>query len=346
MAPRIAVFRALQIGDLLVAVPALRALRHSRPDAHITLIGLPWAQDFVRRFGYCDELLVFPGLPGLPEQRANDDALQAFYAEARARRFDLALQMHGSGELTNAVVLRLGARETAGFRPTAHDVPAHFLEWDAREPETDHYLRLVRALGIETCGAHLEFPISVAESRQAAALLARHLPFAQEPYVCIHPGARLPSRRWPAERFAAVADALAALGYGIVLTGTQEEAEVTAAVRDAMRRPAIDLAGRTSLGAFAALLRDARLVVCNDTSTSHIARALRTPAVVISCGADVRRWQPLDHPPHRVLWQNTPCRPCMHAVCPTLHECAQGVRAEAVLDTARRLLDLRQRDAA
>src|SRR5690606_6854777 len=99
-------------------------------------------------------------------------------------------------------------------------------------------------------------------------------------YVCIHPGARAAERRWPAERFAAVADALAEKGLRIVLTGTADESPTTAAVARWMSTPAIDLAGRTSLGAMAALLQGARLVVCNDTGISHLAAALGVPSVV------------------------------------------------------------------
>src|SRR5690606_18308933 len=112
----IAVFRALQLGDMLCSVPALRALRQALPNAHITLIGLPNATGFVQRFSrYLDHLMVFPGMPGMPEQAARPEALPSFYATARARRFDLAIQLHGSGGLTNAIVHQLGARHCAGF---------------------------------------------------------------------------------------------------------------------------------------------------------------------------------------------------------------------------------------
>ena len=343
---RIAVFRALQIGDMLVAVPALRALRRAYPRAHITLIGLPWARDFVDRFGYCDELLEFPGFPGLPEREPDMQALSGFYTAARARQFDLALQMHGSGRLTNALVLELGARAVAGFRPDDARTPPHFLPWQPHQSELRRYLDLMIAIGVPPQGEQLEFPIHAAERREASALLNRHSPLGATPYVCLHPGARLPSRRWPAERFAAVADALARRGYTIVLTGTTDEAAIALKVREAMRRPAANLVGKTSLGTFAALVRRAHLMICNDTSASHIAAATRTPSVVISSGADVARWRPLDEIRHRVLWHDTACRPCEQAICPTLHECARGVAVDAVVDAACRLLGVEERHVA
>ncbi|HJU70242.1 MAG TPA: hypothetical protein VJ603_00190, partial [Paucimonas sp.] len=113
---KIAVFRALQIGDMLCAVPALRALRAAFPHAHVTLVGLPWAAQFARRFRvYIDDFAAFPGHPALPEQPVQEEHLAGFYRDMRKRRFDLALQMHGSGQISNTIVRGFGARENAGF---------------------------------------------------------------------------------------------------------------------------------------------------------------------------------------------------------------------------------------
>src|SRR5918998_3701845 len=115
---RIAIFRALFLGDLLCTFPAFRALRSAFPDAEITLIGLPWARELVSRFeGYLDAFLEFPGYPGLPEQGPDVERIYAFFMSARRAGFDLALQLHGSGRVTNTVVGRLGARVTGGFFP-------------------------------------------------------------------------------------------------------------------------------------------------------------------------------------------------------------------------------------
>lgn len=336
---RIAVFRALQLGDLLCAVPALRALRKALPAARITLVGLPWARDFVRRIGYVDDFLEFPGFPGLPEREPDLAALPDFFAAARARHFDLAVQLHGDGRLSNSLVTHFEAQHTAGFVAPGQwsPEPELFMPWPTHLPEVRRLLALMEFLGAPACGEHMELPLLPAE-QEAYTRLRQDLPIGRDGYACIHPGARLASRRWLPERFARVADSLAADGLSIVLTGAGEEAPLAAAVREQMRAPAIDLAGHTSLGTLAALVAEARLVVCNDTGMSHVAAAMGTPSVVVACGSDPARWHPLDEARHRVLWLATACRPCAHQRCPTGHECAAGITAEAVLAQARGLL--------
>ena len=113
---RIAVFRALQLGDLLVAVPAFRALRQRFPGAEITLIGLPWATSFVQRFScYIDRFVEFVGYPGIDEIPFDEQRTERFLAEQRAYHYDVALQMHGSGHTSNPFVLALGATNTVGY---------------------------------------------------------------------------------------------------------------------------------------------------------------------------------------------------------------------------------------
>lgn len=335
----IAVLRALQLGDLLCAVPALRALRKAAPQARITLIGLPWAASFVERYSdYVDELMMFPGFPGLPESVPQLERLPEFLADAQRRRFDLAIQLHGSGMLTNPLTAAMGARRNAGFCLPRHYCPDPelFAEWCEEEHEVLRYLRLMRHLGAEADGAALEFPLTPRD-HAALANTGAELP-SPGGYACIHPGARLQSRRWPPKHFAEVADGLAAQGLRIVLTGSSAERDVTDAVKDTMRAPALDMCGRTDLGALAALIAGARMVVCNDTGISHVAAAVATPSIVICSGADPKRWAPLDTCRHRVLHGDVPCRPCGHEICPLPgHPCATAVTPHQVLAEALRL---------
>jgi ADP-heptose:LPS heptosyltransferase len=331
----IAVFRALQLGDLLCVVPALRALRTAAPQAHITLIGLPWATSFVERFKrYVDDILIFPGFPGLPETAPDLAGIPDFFADAQRRKFDLAIQLHGSGTLTNPIAAALGARRNAGFYVPGQYCPDpdRFAPWSETEHEVLRYLRLLTFLGIEPQGEALEFPLYDADYRSLQRA-ATDLP-SPGAYACIHPGARLASRRWPPQRFAQVADGLAAQGLRIVITGSESERDITRAVLQSMRAPAIDMTGRTDLGALAALVAQARLVVCNDTGISHIAAGVATPSVIVCSGADPGRWAPLDHRRHRLLYADAPCRPCAHAVCPIGHPCANAVSADQVLTEA------------
>ncbi|TCS34692.1 ADP-heptose:LPS heptosyltransferase [Paucimonas lemoignei] len=328
---RIGVFRALQLGDMLCVVPALRALRQAAPDAHISLIGLPWAESFARRFHrYIDSFFSFPGYPGLPEHPVELSRIPGFMFVMQEQRFDVLLQLHGSGVLTNPLVASFGAARTAGFFTEGNFCPdaRYFMPWEEKQHEIRRNLQLLSWLGLPAEDDELEFPLEEKDWRRLHECGEKLPPPGS--YVCIHPGARMPSRRWPAERFAAVADRLRREGLAVVLTGAKEESELVQSVERAMHAKPINLCGRTDLGAFAALVAEARLVVCNDTGTSHIATAVKTPSVVISCGSDSRRWAPLDSRRHRTLAADVPCRPCMHQVCPIGHLCADQIDAEAV----------------
>lgn len=334
----IAVFRALQLGDLLCAVPAFRALRRAAPNAKITLVGLPWARSFAERFDrYIDDYLMFAGFPGMPETTPDIHRLPDFLSDAQQRQFDFAFQLHGSGALSNPLTVALGAARSAGFYVPGSYCPDHeyFVPWSDTEHEITQYIRLLEFLGAEADDLSLEFPLQELDYQS----LRKTSQFRPAPgtYVCIHPGARLQSRRWLPQRFARVADGLADQGMQVVLTGSADERPVVDAVLQAMRAPAIDMCGRTDLGALAALITGARLLVSNDTGVSHIAAAVATPSVIVCSGADPRRWAPLDHKRHRVVYAAVTCRPCAHAVCPIGHPCAENVSAEKVLSEALRL---------
>src|SRR5581483_5906554 len=226
----------------------------------------------------------------------------------QAECFDLALQLHGSGLVTNPLTVLLGARRTAGCF-----IPGQFcpdLDLFTPYPDDAHEVRRVlrplQALGVPVRGEELEFP--VAEHDEQA---LRRLPGAAElrpgSYVCIHPGARNASRRWPAAQFAAAADALAAEGFRVVVTGSDWEAGLVQSVIDQMRSPAVNLAGHTDLGSMAALLKHAALVLTNNTGDCHLAAAVHVPSVALfHHPSEVRRWAPLDGRRHRVVCDLSP----------------------------------------
>lgn len=334
---RIVVFRALMLGDLLCATPALRALRAGYPDAHIALVGLPWARELVERLPTVDEFIEFPGHPELPERRCTHEVLGEFVAGLQARRFDLAVQLHGSGSIVNPLVASFGAASTAGFRrgdgwcPPADE--ASWTLWPSRGHEIERLLALTDHLGLPRQGLHLDFPVHDADRTALRCTWEAD----GRPYACVHAGAQLASRRWQLSRFAAVADAIHAAGRIVVLTGTPAEAELVAGLARRMRAPAVDLCGRTTLWTLGALVEGADFVVCNDTGISHVAAALACPSIVVSSGSDVARWAPLARERHRVLWHDVPCRPCGHADCPSAaHDCAAAVTVDDVLSAMRR----------
>ncbi len=274
---RVVVFRALQLGDMLCAIPALRALRATVPDAHVALVGLPSMRGFAARYPrYVDEYVDFPGMSGMPEQPARDDEIPAFVDDLRARGFDLAIQLHGDGPATNALVRRFGAAISAGFCRAADaaglDPSCHHCRGTRMHRSRRARLALMARLGADAdavADASLELPVSPAERDEWRALAVEHR-LRPSGFVCVHPGARWSSRRWPVERFVAVAARLAGRGLRIVVTGSDDERLLAAALVDALAArgvAAVDLAARTSLGALAAMLGDAALLVCNDTGT-------------------------------------------------------------------------------
>jgi ADP-heptose:LPS heptosyltransferase len=102
---RIVILRALQLGDLLNAVPDFRALKAAFPNSHIALVGLRWSEEFVERFhSYLDEFIYFPGIPGFPEQPPDFARWPSFLNAMQARHFDLAIQMQGSGNIANTLI--------------------------------------------------------------------------------------------------------------------------------------------------------------------------------------------------------------------------------------------------
>ncbi len=269
------VLRALGLGDLLTAVPALRALRAGFPDDRLVLAAPEGLRELVELIDAADELLPTAGLgelawPGPPPR--------------------LAVNLHGSGPESLHDLLATGPAELlTHHHPDFPDVAG--LRWRDDVHEVDRWCRLVEY-------AHLE------ADRTALRLPAPAGPSPAPDAVVIHPGAAFPARRWPPERFARVAGALAAAGHRVVLTGSAGERDLAHSIasRAELGGEAV-LAGRTGLAELAALVAGAALVVCGDTGVGHLATAFGTPSVLLFGPTPPRFWGP---PPearqHVVLW--------------------------------------------
>ncbi|HEX6982683.1 MAG TPA: glycosyltransferase family 9 protein [Balneolaceae bacterium] len=302
---KIGIFRALQLGDLLNVIPSMRALRKKFPKAEVTLIGLPWAKSFVRRFNkYFDNFIEFPGFPGLPERAFNPQAFVQFLSRTQQENFDLAIQMQGSGSISNRIMELLDAKNIAGFYTEEGYKPNNqfFIPYPETGHEAEKFLKLMEGLGIKAEGTDLEFPVLEAEAEEAARLLADHN-LQEREFVCIHTGSREDARRWNADNFAKTADYIHSKGYKIVFTGTEKERESIHKIAKMTKSPSVNLAGCTRIGELAQILKESALLVSNDTGVVHIATAIGAKSVIIYSkkGSNLERWAPIDRKTHSVV---------------------------------------------
>jgi len=297
---KLAVFRGLYIGDLVAATGALRALRRGYPETEITLVSLPWATALAPHLPYVDRLLPYPGAPGL-DGGGDEDDLEEFLARMRAERFDLAVNMHGRGPTSTELIVRFGARMTAGFTGTGITAPPLDVEvpWEAEEHESRKLLLLAEKIGGASTGPEPELRVLEEDHRRARTLLP---PGLRKPLALVHPGASVPEKRWPEEAFGSVAKGLIRHGYAVAVTGSSAEKKLTSQVAD-LAPGALDLGGQTDLSTLVALVAQANVLVSNDTGPAHLAYALKRPSVTtFGPSTDVRRWGPLSRRRHAVLF--------------------------------------------
>jgi ADP-heptose:LPS heptosyltransferase len=343
---KIAVLRANRLGDFIVTLPALAALRAAYPGAELVQLGRPWHADFLAtRRELVDRALAIPPCRGVgePENFATDEAaLGRFFAAMAAERFDLALQLHGGGGYSNPFVRRLGARVTAGLRAPGAPPLDRWVRYAPDQHEVLRFLEAVALVGAAPVALEPRLRPSAADRAEAD----RALPPDGQALVALHPGALDPRRRWAPAGFAAVGDALAAAGARVALVGTAGERPLAAAVARAMAADAADLAGRLSLGGLAGLLARCRVVVGNDSGPLHLAGAVGAATVGIYWGHNLVHYGPLTRGRHR---------PCVswRAACPACgrdlaaHDCGHpgaavaDVPPEAVIAAARELLAAR-----
>ncbi len=289
---KIAVLRASRLGDFLCAAPALRALRAAAPRAEITMITLPLLRDLAVRSPYVDRFVAFPGFLGIAQQFFKARHALEFFQRMQAERFDLAIQLHGSGVYANPFTLMLGAAASAGFVRAEDDAGAldAALVWPEQGHEIHRLLALMRSIGVEPRGDELLFVLRD-EDRQGAAELLTALP---RPLIGVHAGSHDPRRRWPAERFVAVARALLRRHGGtVILLGGMHDSDAAIELAAKIGPGAYNLAGRTSLGVLGAVIAQLALLITNDSGPAHIGFALRAPTIAIYRSGGMERYGPL-----------------------------------------------------
>jgi ADP-heptose:LPS heptosyltransferase len=272
--PELLVLRALKLGDLLVAVPALRGLRRAFPEHRIRYAAQGWLRPIVDLVGGI-ELLDTHGLD-VPVPLPSGVV-------------DIAVNLHGSGPESRHRLDALQPRRRIGHRWDGGDGP----RWDGPEwvhglHERERWTRLVNWHGVAADPADL-------------LLLPPPVPSPRPGAVVVHPGAAYGSRHWPVDRFATVAAALSHAGIDVVLTGSAGERDRALAVAEAARlgEEAV-LAGRLDLAGMAAVVAESTAVVSADTGAAHLASAYRRPSVVLFGPAPVSEWGP-PAGPHRAL---------------------------------------------
>jgi heptosyltransferase II len=329
------------VGDCVMTVPALRALRKVLPDAEITLAIKPGVKGIFAGADFIDNILIY--------DRRNILSVVPQIRELRKRHFDLALLFQNAFEAAlipfmAGVPLRLGYATESRQPMLSH--PISIPDWRNSRHEVFYYLYLVAALEqmlfgtSSVCDTDPEAEITVSETQHAAALeILRSVDVSPEDkVVVICPGSiNSRAKRWPVDSFAALADKLIESKRKVLLIGSKDEVDVTQAVVRKMKQQPVVLTGKTNLEEILGVIDSAQLVVTNDTGPAHIAAALGRPTLVIFGPTNPDTTRPFA--PQAELLRHPPdCAPCMLRDCPIDHRCMTAITVDEVFERSHAIL--------
>jgi heptosyltransferase-2 len=329
------------VGDSVMTLPALRALRRVLPEAKITLVVRPSAKGIFKDLRFIDQLLIY--------DRRTAFSIIPQIREWRQQQFDLAVLFQNAFEAAlipflAGVPLRLGYATEARRPLLTH--PLALPEWRSSRHEVFYYLYLIAALEqlllgtSEICEAVPDASLQISDARKAEAenLLRAYGVREGEPVVALCPGSiNSRAKRWPAEAYAALADRLMDSQRQVLLIGSADEADVTREVTSRMQQRPIVLTGKTSLDQITAVLSLVDLVVTNDTGPAHIAAALGRPTLVIFGPTNPLTTRPFA-PQAEILRHPPDCAPCMLRDCPIDHRCMTAITVDEVFEHSHALL--------
>jgi len=310
---KIAILRANGLGDFIVTLPAIKAIKEAYPTAEISLLGKPWHATFLQaKRTPIDRVIVVPVYPGIREEKGilpDEEEIASFFNQVNKERFDIAIHFQGKGVASNSFIKKLNARITVGHTSAGAAAIDYAVPYFYYQNEAVRYLELTRLIGANT--GTLEPKIRLLdEDREEAQRILRRFEI-REPFIVLHAGATDIRRRWPLQKFAQLGDLLAQKGYTIVLTGDEDDQGIIHTILQHMVVKATNLCNLLSLGGLGALLAASTLVVSNDTGPLHLARAVGAKTVGIYWAPNLINWGPLTRSNHRpVISWNMQCPKC------------------------------------
>ena len=340
------------MGDVLMTIPALRALALGLPDRRLTLLTSASGAEAARMIPFIHEVIVYdaPWMKPAAERGSSTYDI-AMVDQLRARRFDAAVifTVYTQSALPAAFLCVLADIPLRAAH--CRENPYRLLTDWANERDTESHVRhevrrqldLVESVvGTTAADDRISVAIQSDAFRRVDALLSGRIERTAR-WIVLHPGGSAPSRRYPLESFAAVARRLIRdFGYQILWTGSQEEIGLIDEAQRMVQEPSHSLAGQMSVEELAALIARAPLLISNNTSTVHLASAVGTPVVDLYALTNPQHtpWRV----PCRVLFDDVPCRYCYKSVCPEGHHlCLRGVSPETVVRAAIELDEERKR---
>ncbi|GAC1393078.1 MAG: glycosyltransferase family 9 protein [Ktedonobacteraceae bacterium] len=340
---KIAVLRANALGDFIFILPAMEALRTTYPNAEIVLLAKQWHADFLKdRPGPIDRVIVVPPYGGVSEKPdfvGDADEHERFFTAMMRECFDLAIQLHGGGRYSNPFLLRLAAKMTIGLKTPDAVFLDRWMPYIYFQNETLRYKEAVSLVGATTSTLEPRLSVTKQDRDEAADIVAD----TGRPLVALHPGASELQRCWPVEKFAAVGDALAAVGAQVMVTGTKHEQHLVEGVVNTMRADALNVCNRLSLNGFAGLLSRCSVVISNDSGPLHLASAVGAATVGIYWCFNFINAGPFTRMRHRacISWQ-TLCPVCgvdqSRVSCEHRDSAVASISTEDVIEAALDLL--------
>ena len=328
---RILVTRTDRIGDVVLSTPVFSEIKKRYPKSHLAVLVLSQTEEAVRGNPWVDEVIVYDKL-GHHRRWWNT---VRFALELKQKRFDVSIHLNPSNRI-HWLAAFAGIPVRIGYEMKNYHVLTHSIEETkqyGKRHEADYNFDLLELIAVPRPERYaLHFPISEPVSRSLQSLLPASL---TGPYAVFHPSASCPSKIWPPERFAEVADRLKRdYRFSPVIIGEGEGVVHAGQMQRAMREQAVNLAGQLSLGLLGGLLRNAALLVSNDSGPVHVASAVGTPVVSIfgrnRPGLNAARWRPISER-SSYIQKDVGCVVCPAHNCQIGFECLRELSVEEVM---------------